>query len=339
MLFGHLPAIGQFAPAPPAGTLLRHFFAGWRTSGLGAESPAPPAFAFLGFVGVVLFGAIGLAQKVLVLALVPIGFAGAYRLARSLEVPRAGLVALAAYAAVPLPYAAISRGRWDGLIAYAVAPWALARMRSSAEGIGTRAGEPADGRHRMPFLFDWRAGLSLALLLGVAGAFAPGLLAMTLVLACGVWFGSILVGSMSDGRRSFVVVLTAVGIALVLLAPWSFTMLHPEGLVHALFGPGLANSRGLSFGQALRLETGRLGGAPYGWFLLVAAALPLAIGRGWRLSWAMRCWAIIVTDAVFVTAIGRGWLGLPVPSPELFLAPSAIAVAWSVCARLHRLSD
>lgn len=330
LLFGELPAIGQFAHAPPAGTLLRQFLSGWRTSGLGSESPAPPAFAFLGLSGMALFGAIEFVQKVLVLALVPIGFAGAYRLARSLDVPRAGLVALAAYAAVPLPYAAISRGRWDGLIAYAIAPWVLGRLRTSAEGIGGRATEPADGRHRTPFLFDWRAGLSLALVLAVTGAFAPGLLAMTLVLAAGVWFGSLLVGELGDGRRALVIALTAVGVALVLLAPWSFTMLHPDGLVHALFGPGLAPSRGLSFGEALRLETGRLGGAPFGWFLLVAAALPLAIGRGWRLSWAIRCWAIIVTDAVFVMVIGRGWLGLPVPSPELFLAPAAIAMAWSI---------
>jgi hypothetical protein len=153
---------------------------------------------------------------------------------------------------------------------------------------------------------------------------------MTLVLAVGVWIGSALVGEFGDGRRAVIVAGVAVAGALVLLAPWSFTMLHPEGLAHALFGPGLSASRGLSFGEALRLETGRLGSTPFGWFLLVAAALPLAIGRGWRLSWAIRCWAIIVTDAVFVMAIGRGWLGLPVPSPEMFLAPAGIAIAWSI---------
>ena len=122
----------------------------------------------------------------------------------------------------------------------------------------------------------------------------------------------------------------AVGIALLLLAPWSISMLHPEGLVHTLFGPGLAVSRGLSLGEALRLETGRLGGAPFGWAIFVAAALPLVIGKGWRFSWAVRCWAVIVVDAVFVVAIGRGWLGLPVPSADLFLAPAAIALAWLI---------
>jgi hypothetical protein len=107
-------------------------------------------------------------------------------------------------------------------------------------------------------------------------------------------------------------------------------MLVPQGLSHALFGPGLAASRGLSAGAAFRLETGRLGGAPFGWALLVAAAVPLLIGRGWRLSWAIRCWAVILVSVGFVSLAGRGWLGLPVPTPEVFLAPAAIGIAWSI---------
>ena len=330
LITGDLPAVGQFAAPPSVGTLFRQFLSGWRLTGLGAESPAPPAFAFLGVAGTLLFGAVGVAQKILVLGMLPLGLFGAYRLARSVDVPRAGLVGLVAYAVVPLPYAALARGRWDGLIAYAAAPWLLARMRAGAEGMGERAAEPDDGRQREPFLFEWRSGLGLALVRGVGAAFAPGLLAMTLVLAAGVLVGSLLVRAWGDGRRAVSVAGFAVGVALLLLAPWSFSMLHPDGLAHALFGPGLSVHRGLSFGSALRLETGRLGGAPVGWALLVTAALPLLIGRGWRLSWAVRCWAVIVLDAAFVTAAGRGWLGLPVPSAELYLAPAAIAIAWCI---------
>lgn len=330
LIGGHLPSIGQFAPPPSVGTLFKQYFSGWRTAGLGGESPAPPAFFFLGVAGTLLFGAAGAAMKLLVLGMIPLGLFGAYRLARSIDVPLAGLVGLLAYAAVPLPYAALSRGRWDGLIAYAFAPWLFARLRLGAEGLGTRAAEPADGRHRAPFLFEWRSALGVALALAVAAAFAPGLLAMTMLLALGVAVGSLLVGERGDARRALAVGGTASGVALLLLAPWSFTMLHPDGFVQALFGPGLASSRGLSLGAALRLETGRIGGAPFGWALLATAALPLVIGRGWRFSWAVRCWAIVVVDVVFVVLIGRGWLGLPIPSPELFLAPAAIALAWLV---------
>ncbi|MEY2471678.1 MAG: hypothetical protein QOK28_1007 [Actinomycetota bacterium] len=330
LIFGHLPAVGQFSSAPGVGTLLRQFFSGWRLTGLGGESPAPPSFAFLAAAATLLFGAVGQAEKLLVVGMIPLGLFGAYRLARSIDVPRAGLIGLIAYAVVPLPYAALARGRWDGLLAYGVVPFLFARMRRGAEGMGTRAAEPADGRHRAPFLFEWRAALSTGIFLAIVASFAPGLLAMTLVLAVGIGVGSLLVGEFGDARRALEVGGTAAGIAVLLLAPWSFTMLSAPGLGHALFGPGLATSDGLSVGAALRLETARLGGAPLGWALLVAAALPLLIGRGWRFSWAVRCWTVVVVDALFVVAAGRGWLGIPVPSPDLFLAPAAIALAWLV---------
>jgi GT2 family glycosyltransferase len=330
LIFDHLPAVGQFTPAPGVGTLARQFLSGWRLTGLGGESPAPPSFALLAAAGTLLFGAGGQAQKLLVIGMLPLGLFGAYRLARNIDVPRAGLLGLIAYAVVPLPYAAFSRGRWDGLVADAFAPYLFARMRRGAEGLGTRAAEPADGRHREPFLFEWRAALGTGIVLAIASSFVPGLLAMTLVLAVGIAAGSVLVGEAGDARRALEIGATAVGIALLLLAPWSFTMLSPQGLVHATFGPGLATSSGLSLGSALRLETGRIGGAPFGWALLIAALLPIVIGRGWRFSWAVRCWTVVVVDALFVVAVGRGWLGLPVPSPDLFLAPAAIALAWLV---------
>ncbi|MEY2467648.1 MAG: hypothetical protein QOF21_346, partial [Actinomycetota bacterium] len=330
LVFGHLPQLGQFAPSPSVGTLWRQFASGWRTTGLGAESPAPPAFALLAALGTVMLGAVGAAQKLLIVGLLPLGLVGAYRLARSVDVPRAGLIGLTAYAVVPLPYSALARGRWDGLIAYAVAPWLFAAMRRVTEGLGTRAAEPADGRQREPFLFEWRSSLGIGLALGIAAAFAPSMLAMTLLLAFAVVAGSLLVGEFEAARRALVTGVTAVVVALLLLQPWSVTMLVPQGLSHALFGPGLAASRGLSAGAAFRLETGRLGGAPFGWALLVAAALPLLIGRGWRLSWAIRCWAVILVSVGFVSLAGRGWLGLPVPTPEVFLAPAAIGIAWSI---------
>ncbi|HVT76223.1 MAG TPA: glycosyltransferase family 2 protein, partial [Acidimicrobiales bacterium] len=330
LIFGHLPAVGQFAPVPGVGTLLHQFASGWRLTGLGGETPAPPAFAFLAAAGTVLLGAASQAQKLLVLGMIPLGLFGAYRLARTLDVPRAGLVGLLAYAVVPLPYAALARGRWDGLVAYGVVPFVFARMRRGAEGIGVRATEPADGRHRAPYLFEWRSALGIGIGLAVASAFAPQLLAMTLLLAVGIAVGSLLVGEFGDARRAVETGVVAAVVALLLLAPWSFTLLSPQGLVHALFGPGLATRDGLSLGAALRLETGRIGGPPFGWALLLAAALPLAIGRGWRFSWAVRCWTVVVVDALFMVAVGRGWIGLPVPSPEVFLAPAAIALAWLV---------
>jgi hypothetical protein len=129
LLSGRIPAVGQLVPFPDSPfTLLRLFVSGWRRSGLGGEAPAPTAFAFLGLLGTVFLGAMGLLQRVLIVGLLPLGLAGMHRLTGPLGSWRARLVGVVLYAAVPLPYDALSRGRWDGAIAYALAPWILARL-------------------------------------------------------------------------------------------------------------------------------------------------------------------------------------------------------------------
>jgi GT2 family glycosyltransferase len=129
LLTARLPTIGEVLPFPenPA-TMLRLFVSGWRTTGLGSEGSAPAAFGFLGLAGVVLFGAMGLLQKLLVLGAVPLGIFGATRLAKPLDSPRARLAAGVIYAANPLPYDALARGRWGGVLAYAAAPFILGRL-------------------------------------------------------------------------------------------------------------------------------------------------------------------------------------------------------------------
>ncbi|MBW3557106.1 MAG: glycosyltransferase [Actinobacteria bacterium] len=129
LLGGPLPAVGQLVPFPDSPLVfLRSFFSGWRTSGLGGEAPAPPTFALLGIAGLLLGGAMGLLQKILVLGAIPVGIVGAYRLASPIASWRARLLGAVLYAAIPIPYDALARGRWSGLVAYAAAPWLLARL-------------------------------------------------------------------------------------------------------------------------------------------------------------------------------------------------------------------
>ncbi len=129
LLSGRFPAIGQLAPFPESPlTLLRHFLSGWRTSGLGSEAPAPPAFAVLGALGILFGGAMGVLQRVVVLGLLPLALVGMHRLTAPLGSWRVRLVGVVLYAAIPLPYDALAAGRWSGLIAYAAAPWILGRL-------------------------------------------------------------------------------------------------------------------------------------------------------------------------------------------------------------------
>src|SRR5947208_6419664 len=80
-------------------------------------------------------------------------------------------------------------------------------------------------------------------------------------------------------------------VAFVWLLPWSATVLGSRTAALGI-GPGPAGRLGL--GQALRFDTGPVGHCALGWALLVVAALPLIIGRGWRLEWAARLWTVAI---------------------------------------------
>jgi GT2 family glycosyltransferase len=124
-----LPTVGQFVPlAETPMDALRTYFGVYPEETFGAPVPTSPSNLVVGLLGIVLFGSMTLALKVLVLAMLPIGIFGVIRLTRPLSSTRARLVAALAYAAVPVPYEAISLGRLDVLVAYAAAPWILHRL-------------------------------------------------------------------------------------------------------------------------------------------------------------------------------------------------------------------
>ena len=133
LLGGRLPAVGQFAPFPRnPGLALTSFLSGWRTNGLGSTSPAPFAFSLIGILGTALAGGMGLLQKLLVLGAFPAGVVGIFRLTMPFGSWRARLVAATLYAANPLPYDALRRGSWAGLVAYGAMPWILSRLLSAS---------------------------------------------------------------------------------------------------------------------------------------------------------------------------------------------------------------
>ena len=80
--------------------------------------------------------------------------------------------------------------------------------------------------------------------------------------------------------------------------------------------------------SVFRLDTGPYGGGVLGWALIAAAAVPLFIGRSWRLAWAARMWMVVIAFLGLAWAGSRGWF--PVPALELVLAPAGAALAFSV---------
>ncbi len=283
-LLGHpLPAVAQLPNLSIGWSgLWRSWWSTWQTTGLGVTAPSSPALALLGVLATVLFGAVGTLQHVVVLGPLLIGPLGAYRAARWWGSRRGRLAALIAYAVVPLPYNALARGHWQGLVAYAALPWVLA-------AIGRLSGELP-----FPVTRPERTGgrtIGLGLLVAVAAAAVPSLLYVVPLVGVALLAGSALTGRVRPGLRMLVTAVGATVVAVVLLIPWSGAVLASRV---ATLGVGAGPTGRLGFGQVLRFDTGPVGPGVLGWALLVAAALPLFIGRGWRLAWATRLWVVAI---------------------------------------------
>ena len=90
---------------------------------MGTTDPTTPATGILGLAGMVLFGAVGLLDKIIVLGCIPVGAMGMARLTRPLGTAWARVTSTVIYLAIPVPYDALATGHWDALVMYAACPW------------------------------------------------------------------------------------------------------------------------------------------------------------------------------------------------------------------------
>jgi GT2 family glycosyltransferase len=350
LITGRLPAVGQFSPFPGWGATFSQFIGGWHPAGVGTTAPATPALALVGVLGTVLLGAMGLAEKVVVLACVPLGVWGVVRLVRPFGSQRASLVAGLAYLAMALPYDALGTGRLGALVLYAGAPWVLANLfrasglapyeRSSGDG-GAASGrrptaETAAGGSSAALvavtgaLVRRRDVLLLGLLEAVLVAFAPA--AVIVVLLAG---GALAVPLLATGARRAAgqVVARAVGAtvaAAVISLPWVIGVLSAGTGAVSVFGVPLAPSAAVGWGSLLRFSDGPIGDSVLGWGFALAALAPLLLGRGPRFGWASRLWMLALVFWVSAWMVGRGWTGRLAPDLAILLAPAAVAAAAAI---------
>src|SRR5690606_21904683 len=92
---------------------------------------------------------------------------------------------------------------------------------------------------------------------------------------------------------------------------------------------GLGSTTGgpLTLGHLLRFESGPWGAPPLGFAFLLAAVLPVVIGRSWRLEWAVRAWFVVIAGWGAIWASQEGHLPVGLPAAEVVLAPVAAALA------------
>lgn len=336
LIFGPIPAVGELSPFPSVSAFLRSYLPGWRITGMGSPAPNPPAFAVFGLGGIAFLGRIALLQKVLVVGVWPAAAWGVWRLTRPFGSTMARFVAMVAYLAVPVSYNAVARGRWGAMIIWAAMPWLLglvAHISHLAPFEAAPAGHRvrADGGDGSPVPVT-RARLELlklGVLIAAVSLLAPSVGIVLLVAVGGLFIGSVLVGGRAGLGRAFVGVIAAIVVAAVLLLPWTVDLFAPGGWATVVgVAPDPARAPGL--GALLRFELGPMGAAPLGWAFLVAAALPLTFGRGWRFAWAVRFWFMALACVLVAWAGGRGWIPLRLETPDALLAPAALGLSLAV---------
>jgi GT2 family glycosyltransferase len=300
--------VGELLPFPDRPTALwRSYLSPWQGAGLGSPGPAPPAYALLGFIPILTLGATGLAQKVLVLGLGGIAFAGAYKLVAEVVDPPARLAAGLAYALGGVGYAGIREGRLGALVFGAAAPFAL---RSILRLLGWM---------RPPGFVRSRAVARLVLAAAVSAAFVPGSLFLYTIA------GVVLAGTrlfFDTGKRA-ARGLASIAVGLVgawaLLLPWSGSWFAAGGPIDRLTsgetwrafaatfeGHGMA---GVVLGQVP--DQPALFGIALPLFGLVAALT----GEGARRRLALALWTVVVALGVVFTATAEGALRPLVASP------------------------
>ena len=324
-----VPAIGQFGDFPQAGELLNSYWSGWREVGTGVAGLGPAALGLLGAGSTLTGGASELLRHVLIIGLLPIGLFNIWRLAGLSGTRRSRLVAIALYAANPLPYYALQNGRWNSLLFYAVLPLLLRRVIELVDDrpeAGKKSRISSGNIRTRPL----QKVAALALLIAVITAFEAMFLVFAacigVVLCC---FGS---GGLRNRFQRLYLSLSACIVAGILHMPWWLAFHDYRSLVDNLFG---AVNQAVPT-ELYRLVSFELGGGKVPWLQfapLVLATISLLISRGRALHLATQAWSLcllgfgfawIASDNLLTAVIGPS-----VRLRELALFVAAVGVCWA----------
>ncbi|HTT92642.1 MAG TPA: glycosyltransferase [Acidimicrobiales bacterium] len=315
-----LPILGQL-PSPGGGVASwwHEWWSGTGPGPLATSSFAPPGLLVMALVGALSFGSVNVAVHLLVLVPLALGPLGVYMTTRQFGSQKGRAAATVLYAALPVPYNALSQGHWAGLVGYAAAPWVLACLGR----LGGEAPYPALSWTRATGGL-WVRFVALGLLVAVTASLAPATFLLVPIAGLALFVGSLLTGRGAGAAKFLLASLIATATGFVALLPWSLGAFRS---FHDFFALTSGQSGALPLGSVLRMDTGPYGGV-LGWALVAAAAIPLFIGRSWRLAWAARLWVVAFAFFGLAWAGSRGWV--PVPPLELVLAPAGAAMALSV---------
>ncbi|MEU0645778.1 glycosyltransferase family 2 protein [Streptomyces umbrinus] len=283
---------GALLPAPAdSSELWSRYLDAWHPVGAGGTQSAPPYLALVAMLASLLFGSTGLAVTVLLVGSVPLAGFTAYFASRPLVQSRLLRAwASVAYAFLPAATGALAGGRIGTAVLAVLLPL-IARAGIAASGL---ASETTRG--------SWRATWAYALLLTLATAFTPIVWPIALVL--GVALLVVRRGEITAYGPRF---LAQLGTPLLVLAPWSLTLL-PFGFFQ---------EAGMEYGSGAASALDLLGGSPGGpgtvsglMLIGIVCAAVAALVRTERQSGIWTAWAAGLVALVFaVLSNGSTWAG------------------------------
>ncbi|MFF4707018.1 glycosyltransferase [Streptomyces sp. NPDC001288] len=293
LLGGGALAGGALLPAPgTSGELWSRYLDAWHAVGAGGTPSAPPYLAIIASLASLLFGSTGLAVTLLLVASVPLAGFTAYFASRPLVTSRLLRAwAAIAYAFLPAVTGSLAGGRIGTAVLAVLLPL-IARAGIAASGLT----HPSGGRG------SWRATWAYALLLTITTAFTPVVWPIALVLGVAV-----LAVRRSDLVASGLRLLTQLGTPLLVLAPWSLTLL-PSGFF---------KEAGLEYGVSAASALDLLGASPGGpgtldglMLIGIVLAALAALLRSERQSAVRSAWAVALVGLVFAVLSDKSaWAG------------------------------
>lgn len=297
LLSGGALAGGALLPAPAeVGALWGQYADAWHTVGTGGTQTAPPYLALLAALSALFLGSTGLAVSVLLVCSIPLAGLTAYFASRPL-LPSRLLRAWAsvAYAFLPAATGALATGRLGTAVLLVLLPL-TARAGVAAHGlrVDSAAGERG----------SWRATWAYTLLLTVMMAFTPIVWPLAVVLGIGV-----LVLRRGDITAYGLRFVAAVGTPVLVLAPWSLTLLtNPSALLtEAGMDIGTGTASGLDL---LGISPGGPGATGGILLLGIVLAALAALLRGERQFAVRAAWAVALVGFLFAAvANGSTWAG------------------------------
>ena len=308
-------------------SVFTNFLSGWWSSGFGEASANPTGLGLIALASYFLFGNLALLQTLMIVGSLFVGLIGMWRLCGAFANTRVRLGAAVVYAALPLSYDAIARGRFSALICIAAAPWLfdiLNRFQDGKDQSLVRKTQLVSG---------------LLLILGLVFAFTPSIAILFLAIT-GLWVFASFLGGVSATKLFSVLLVGLTGLigSLFINLPWSMHFVSSSWW-HLLAGDQGVTDRKIGLISLARLDFGNTRGG----FLVVAIYFcvfcALVVADGWRRLWAIRSSVLVVFGLLLVVLDDRGRLPFALPEPAVMLAIVACGLALAVATCLSVFAE